>query len=117
MATLSINGTIVHVEDSGVLYFFAGLQGEVLKFMIDESYIEIRPSCDYGPLYLISLAGENSLIHESAVVSWVKGLAIRNGVDSSIICCSSKSVREQSIQALMFGHQCRWFKYCGIGQT
>ena len=123
--TMWVAGRSYEISADQVIPWICGVHGTLDTFDIgyhpittDIDYypisIDVDPSADQGMLYHIEFDGARRDLAESWVLPWVRGLAVRNGVEDHEVFDPDAANRAQLVQALMVGHQRRWFIYDGF---
>lgn len=116
MVTMRVDGQEYQVPEDQVIPWLLGVHGTLGSLYGGDRQVVIdadpAASDRPGMVYLIEIDGAEHLLAEDWVLPWMRGLAIRHGIES--IGDPRASERAQRVQALMIGHQLGLIKYVGF---
>jgi hypothetical protein len=114
--TMRVDGQEYQVPEDQVIPWLLGVHGTLGSLYGGDRQVVIdadpAASDRPGMVYLIEVDGVGHLLAEDWVLPWMRGLAVRHGIES--LGDPHASERAQRIQALMIGHQLGLIKYIGF---
>lgn len=118
MVTAWVDGNDHEVQADHVIPFVCGVNGTIDTADLGPHItVDVDPATSDRPggtVYLVEIDGKRRELAESWILPWVRGLAIRHGIDVRDVCDPGVAERAQRVQALMVGHQRGWFVYTGF---
>lgn len=119
MITMWVDGHDHEISAEQVIPWVCGVNGTLDTLNLGHRHpisVDVYPDATDRPgtTYLIEFDGKRYELAESWVLPWMRGLAIRHGIDVRDVCDPNTAERAQRVQALMVGHQRGWFTYIGF---
>jgi hypothetical protein len=121
MITMWVDGNDHEVSAEQVIPWLCGVNGTLDTVDLGHHHpitVDVDPSATDRPgtttTYIVEFDGVRRDLAESWVLPWVRGLAARHGVADREVFDPDAAGRAQQVQALMVGHQRRWFTYTGF---